>query len=102
MGKKAEGKEASNSSAEGQLSAEGMKLRWLACSTGNAHVLGPCPSCFEKRSGLLMGTVGGNYKGRLTAKCVDCGRTEEYYVDAEAERIWRLEEVGAKGARVDV
>jgi len=79
-----------------------MQLRWLVCGSGNAHIIGPCPDCFSTQSGLLLGTVAGSYKGRVTARCVDCGRAEEYYVDAGEERIWRLEEVGVKGAGVEV
>ena len=79
-----------------------MDLRWLVCGTGNMHVVGPCSNCFDTQSGLLLGTVASTYKGRITAICVDCGNREDYYVDAAAERIWRLEEIIAKGVHVEV
>lgn len=79
-----------------------MKLRWLVCGSGNVHIVGPCPNCFVTQSGLLLGTVASTYKGRVTAKCVDCGKTEDYYVDASDGKIWRMDEIIAKGVHVQV
>lgn len=73
-----------------------MIMRWLTCGGGNVHIVGPCPFCFETIGGLLMGTVSKNQKGRTTARCLDCGKSMDYYVDAQEERIWRLEPVEAK------
>ncbi|MBL7119773.1 MAG: hypothetical protein ISS53_03715 [Dehalococcoidia bacterium] len=79
-----------------------MKLRWLVCGTGNVHVVGPCPNCFATQSGLLLGTVSSTYKGRVMAKCVDCGKTEDYYVDGNEGKIWRMDEIVVKGVHVQV
>jgi len=49
-----------------------------------------------------LGTVASTYKGRVTAKCVDCGKTEDYYVDASDGKIWRMDEIIAKGVHVQV
>ena len=78
-----------------------MTMRWLECGSGSIHVVGPCPDCYATQGGLLMGTVASSYKGRVTAKCLDCSRIVDYYVDAQEEMIWRLEPVEAKGARVE-
>jgi len=79
-----------------------MQLRWLVCGSGNVHVVGPCPDCYATQGGLLLGTVASTYKGRIAARCVDCGKTEDYYVDANEGKIWRLDEIIAKGVRVRV
>ena len=78
-----------------------MTMRWLECGSGSVHVVGPCPDCYANQGGLLLGTVASSYKGRVTAQCIDCGRSVDYYVDAQEEMIWRLEPVEAKGARVE-
>jgi len=84
------------------LGKEGrMAMRWLECGSGSVHVVGPCPECYATQGGLLLGTVASSYKGRVTAKCLDCSRSVDYYVDAQEEMIWRLEPVEAKGARVE-
>ena len=84
------------------LGKEGrMTMRWLECGSGNVHVVGPCPDCYATQGGLLLGTVASSYKGRVTARCLDCQRSVDYYVDAQEEMIWRLEPVEAKGARVE-
>jgi len=79
-----------------------MQLRWLVCGQGNVHIVGPCPDCYATEGGLILGTVASTYKGRITAKCVDCGKTMDYYVDASEGRIWRLEPVDAKGMHVEI
>jgi hypothetical protein len=84
------------------LGKEGrMTMRWLECGSGSVHVVGPCPDCYATQGGLLLGTVASSYKGRVTAQCLDCNRSVDYYVDAQEEMIWRLEPVEAKGARVE-
>ncbi len=78
-----------------------MVMRWLECSGGSVHIAGPCPNCYASQGGLLMGTVSGAYKGRVTAKCVDCGTVIDYYVDAAEGKIWRMEAVETKAGRVE-
>jgi len=78
-----------------------MNMRWLVCGAGSVHIVGPCPDCYGEQGGLLMGTVANTYRGRVTARCLDCGRSVDYYVDANEERIWRLEPVEAKGVRLE-
>ncbi len=77
-----------------------MVMRWLECSGGNIHLVGPCPTCFEQGGGLIVGTVSSSYKGRITAKCFDCGEMQDYYVDAQEGKVWKLEEIEAKGLHV--
>jgi hypothetical protein len=48
-----------------------------------------------------MGTVTLTYSGRVTGKCLDCNKTVDYYVDANEEKIWRLDPVEAKGMRIE-
>jgi len=79
-----------------------MKLRWLVCGGGNLHIVGPCPSCYSTQGGMILGTVASTFKGRISAKCVDCTTIVDYYVDANEEKIWKLEPVEAKGMHVDV
>jgi hypothetical protein len=79
-----------------------MVMRWLVCGAGSVHIIGPCPNCYASEGGLIMGTVALTYSGRVTARCLDCGNAVEYYVDANEEKIWRLEPVEAKGMRVEV
>ena len=79
-----------------------MTMRWLECGGGNVHIVGPCPNCYSSQGGLLLGTVTTTYKGRASAKCLECGTMVDYYVDAHEGRIWRLEPVEAKGGRVEV
>ena len=79
-----------------------MNLRWLVCGAGNLHIVGPCPDCYASQGGLLLGTVASSFKGRVSAKCLDCGKVEDFYVDAQEEKIWRLEPVFAKGLRVQI
>ncbi|RLC96091.1 MAG: hypothetical protein DRI40_04110 [Chloroflexi bacterium] len=78
-----------------------MNLRWLVCGAGNLHIVGPCPECYATQGGLLLGTVASTFKGRIPARCVDCGKVIDYYVDAQEEKIWKLEPVEAKGLRVE-
>lgn len=78
-----------------------MIMRWLACSAGSVHIVGPCPECYAKEGGLIMGTVTLTYSGRVTGKCLDCNKAIDYYVDANEEKIWRLDPVEAKGMRVE-
>jgi len=78
-----------------------MAIRWLECGTGNLHIVGPCPRCGDRRGGLLLGTVAGTFRGRITAKCTDCNEAVDYYVDAHEGRIWSLVPVEAKGSRTE-
>jgi len=78
-----------------------MAIRWLECGAGNLHIVGPCPRCGESRGGLVLGTVAGTYKGRVTARCTDCAEAVDYYVDAHEGRIWSLEPVEVKGVRAE-
>ena len=79
-----------------------MTVRWMVCGAGNVHIVGPCPNCYATHGGLLLGTVASTYKGRITATCLDCGKSVDYYVDAHEEKIWRLEPVEARGTRVEI
>ena len=78
-----------------------MTLRWLACGAGNLHIVGPCPDCSATQGGLILGTVASTYRGRITARCVDCNKTVDFYVDAHEEAIWKMEPVEARGLRVE-
>ena len=49
-------------------------MRCLDCGVVHMHIIGPCPSCFTTQDGLLMSTVTSNYKGKVTAECMDCNR----------------------------
>ena len=66
-------------------------MRCLDCGVVHMHIIGPCPSCFTTQDGLLMGTVTSNYKGRVTAECIDCNKTFDFYVDAQERNIWKME-----------
>lgn len=78
-----------------------MVMRWIACSAGSVHIIGPCPECYAKDEGLIMATVPLTHTGRVTAKCLDCDKAVDYYVDADEEKIWRLVPVEAKGMRIE-
>jgi hypothetical protein len=78
-----------------------MTMRWLECSSGSIHIVGPCPECYTTQGGLIMGTVSSSYKGRVTAKCLDCGKSVDYYVDATEGKIWKLEAMEARGGKVE-
>lgn len=75
-----------------------MIMRWIACGSGNVHILGPCPECYSAQGGLLFGTVANTYKGRVHTICLDCDKTVDYYTDAKEQRLWKLEPVEAKGS----
>ena len=75
-----------------------MIMRWIACGSGNVHILGPCPNCYSAQGGLLFGTVAKTYKGRVHTICLDCDKTVDYYTDAKEEKLWKLETVEAKGS----
>ena len=75
-----------------------MSIRLLACGAGNTHLIGPCPNCYVSQGGLLVGTIPDTHKGRVIATCLDCGSMADYYVDAKAEQIWKLEPVESKGS----
>lgn len=77
-----------------------MAMRWLECSGGNVHLVGPCPDCYAEHGGLLVGTVTSSYKGRVTTSCVDCNNVMDYYVDAQEGRVWRLDPIEAKGVTI--
>jgi len=36
------------------------------------------------------------HRGRVTAKCTDCGKGVDYYVDIYEKKIWKLELVGVR------
>ncbi len=73
-----------------------MNVRWLQCGAGNLHIVGPCPRC--DTGGLLVGTVAGTFKGRIAAKCADCGHGVDYYVDAGDGRVWLMVPTEAKSS----
>lgn len=75
-----------------------MIMRWLVCGAGSIHIVGPCPDCYSSQGGLLLGTVATTYKGRVTAKCLDCNKSLDFFVDAPEEKIWKLEPIEAKGS----
>lgn len=78
-----------------------MPMRWIKCPAvpagGNIHLIGPCPNCSDSKGGLLIGTVSGSFKGRITAECLECGTVVDFYIEAEEGNVWRLEPVEAKG-----
>jgi hypothetical protein len=73
-----------------------MMMRWLSCGTGNMHIVGTCAGCYGTQGGLLLGTFATGYAGRISAKCVDCGKAIDYYVDSTVEKVWRLDPVESK------
>lgn len=73
-----------------------MMMRWLSCGTGNMHIVGTCAGCYGTQGGLLLGTFATGYAGRVSAKCVDCGKAADYYVDSSVEKVWRLDPVESK------
>jgi len=77
-----------------------MMMRWLSCGTGNVHIVGTCPDCYATQGGLVLGTAASGYAGRVTAKCVDCGKNIDYYIDAGQEKIWKLDPVESKGVQL--
>ena len=77
-----------------------MVMRWLMCGLGNMHIIGPCPGCESSRGGVILGTVGYAFRGVVTAKCVDCGKSVDYYVDAGKGQMWLLKAVDAKRGRI--
>jgi hypothetical protein len=76
-----------------------MIMRWLSCGTESLHIVGACPDCYASQTGLLLGTVATAYVGRVTARCIECGRSMDYFVDSNAENIWKMELVASKGIR---
>ena len=78
-----------------------MIMHWLMCAAGSVHIVGPCPVCYAKEEGLIMGTVTMTYAGRVTARCIDCNRVVDYYVDANEEKIWKMEPMEANGTRLE-
>lgn len=78
-----------------------MTMRWLECGAGSIHIVGPCPDCYTAQGGLLLGTAASTYRGRLTARCIDCGKAIDYYVDSPEGRIWLLQPIESKGARLE-
>ena len=73
-----------------------MLLRWLSCGTGSVHIIGACPDCYATQGGLLLGTVATDHVGRISAECVDCGKSIDYYVDSSVEKIWKLDPVESR------
>jgi hypothetical protein len=78
-----------------------MIMRWLSCGTGSVHIVGTCPDCYATQGGLLLGTAAAGFAGRISAKCVDCGKNIDYYIDASQEKIWKLDPVESRGVRVE-
>jgi hypothetical protein len=78
-----------------------MTMRWLECGAGSVHIVGPCPDCYATQGGMLLGTVAGTYKGRVTGRCLDCNKVLDYYVDASEGKMWLMEPIEAKAARVE-
>ena len=78
-----------------------MNMRWLLCGAGSLHIVGPCPDCYATQGGLLLGTTASTYRGRVSATCLDCGKVVDYYVDSQEEKIWLLQPIESKGARVE-
>ncbi|MFC2018007.1 hypothetical protein ACFLTQ_01730 [Chloroflexota bacterium] len=72
-------------------------MRLIACGVGNVHVIGPCPKCYDAQGGLLLGTVANTYEGRVQTICLDCDETVDYYINAQKEKLWKLEPVEGKG-----
>jgi len=77
-----------------------MRMHWLTCGAGKLHIIGSCPRCSLSQGGLLVGTVACTYKGVTTAKCADCAKTVDYYVDADRQLILHLEAVKVKKGRI--
>ena len=73
-----------------------MTMRWLSCGTESLHIVGTCPNCYATQGGLLLGTAATGYAGRTTVKCVDCGKSVDYYVDSTVEKIWKLDPVESR------
>jgi hypothetical protein len=78
-----------------------MTVRWLSCGTGNMHIVETCAGCYGTQGGLLLGTFATGYAGRISAKCVDCGKAKDYYVDSTVGNVWRLEPVESKGVPLE-
>ena len=69
-------------------------MRWFMCGADDyLHVVGPCPRCWDDKWGLLLGTMTRNFNGRTTTACAACGERVDYYVDAQQQTLWKMEEV---------
>ncbi|HWR70792.1 MAG TPA: hypothetical protein VN415_07015 [Dehalococcoidia bacterium] len=73
-----------------------MIIHWLSCGSESLHIMATCPNCYATEAGLLLGTAATGYAGRITATCVDCGKSVDYYVDANVQKIWKLDPVESK------
>lgn len=71
----------------------GPVLRWMVCGDGDIHVFGPCPRCFNSNGGWLLGTSGVVAAGITRARCADCGETVDYFVDPEAQQMWKAQAI---------
>lgn len=78
-----------------------MTMRWLSCGTGSMHIVATCPQCYATQGGLLLGTVGNGYAGRVSAKCDDCGKAMDYYIESAEQKVWKLDPVDSKAVRLD-
>ena len=78
-----------------------MTIRWILCGSENLHILGTCPNCYATESGLLMGTTVTGYAGRITATCVDCGKSVDYCVDAAVQKVWNMNPVESKTTHLE-
>jgi hypothetical protein len=73
-----------------------MTIYWLSCGSESLHIMGTCPNCYASEGGLLLGTTATGYAGRITTTCIDCGKSVDYYVDATAQKMWKLDPVESK------
>lgn len=62
---------------------------------------GHLPTVLCPKGGLLLGTVGNGYAGRMAAKCVDCGKAMDYYIESAEQKVWKLDPVDSKGVHLD-
>jgi len=78
-----------------------MTMHWLSCGTRSMHIVGACTGCYGTQGGLLLGTFATGSAGMISAKCVDCGKTADYYVDSTAGKVWRMDPVESKRVPLD-
>jgi hypothetical protein len=48
-----------------------------------------------------MGTTVTGYAGRITATCVDCGKSVDYYVDTAVQKVWNMNPVESKATHLE-
>jgi len=74
--------------------------RWLDCTSGQVHLVAQCPICKPSGAGLLLATFGHTVRGRVVAKCLDCGAEVDYYVEADRQEIWEMHSVEARRGKI--